>query len=81
MNQNENLEKLEQANKELKEQNSELKEENEKLKKEVLNSKERINDLRSTLKYVMKELEELKRNQNKEPLQIAENEAMSRGYK
>lgn len=81
MNQNENLEKLEQANKELKEQNSKLQQENEKLKKEVLNSKERINDLRSTLKYVMKELEELKRNQNKEPLQIAENEAMSRGYK
>lgn len=69
-------------------ENNELVAENERLKEEISNLRKanevkdkKYNNLKSTLAYVMKELEELKLKQNKEPLQIAENEEMSRGLR
>lgn len=61
--------------------NEELVQENERLRKTIEIKDKKYDNLKATLAYVMKELEELKLKQNKEPLQIAESEEMSRGPK
>lgn len=61
--------------------NEEIVQENERLRKTIEIKDKKYDNLKSTLAYVMKELEELKLKQNKEPLQIAESEEMSRGPK
>lgn len=61
--------------------NEEIVQENERLRKTIEIKDKKYDNLKATLAYVMKELEELKLKQNKEPLQIAESEEMSRGPK
>ncbi len=53
----------------------------ERLRKTIEIKDKKYDNLKRTLAYVMKELQELKLKQNKEPLQIAESEEMSRGPK